>query len=105
MRKCDKCGTSKLEEASSGVSLLLRNWISRSRWALFSSGISSLGYSGVRDNKLRHIYGDLRILILIFLEAAINCDSMTIDKYQYSIEGRGSPILRKVICKCTYLAN
>ena len=97
MRKCDKCGTSKLEEASSGVSLLSRNWISR--LALFFSGISSLGSSGVGENKLRRIYGGLRILILIFLEAAINCDSVTIDKYQYSIEGRGSPILRKVICE------
>ena len=63
------------------------------------SGISSLGYSGVEDNKLRCIYGGLRILILIFLEVAINCDSMTIDKYQYSIEGQGSPILQKVICE------
>ena len=67
--------------------------------ALFSSEISSLGSSGAGDNKLRHIHGGFRILILIFLEAAINCDSVTIDKYQYSIEGRGSPILRKVICE------
>ena len=71
MCKCDKCGTSKLEEASSGVSLLSRNWISR--WALFSSGICSLGSSGVGDDKLRRIYGGLRIFILIFLEAVINC--------------------------------